>query len=673
MTWPRTLAYLLAGSALAMALTAGILAVRWPGLDVTAPALAISAALPAVVLGSVIASKRPANKVAPLLVLVGAIPIGGLGLGEVFAEAVRRYPGDISVSPLYAGFAETAWMWLYVPAALLLLLFPDGRLPGRKMRWVAGGLLAVPVLFAVLGLGNPEPHPVPFDTVPSAFRIPGSIAAPAAVALLVTFLGLLIASATAMIVRYRGAIHDPQTRSQLRVFALGALSLPITLLLCWIGYLLWGGPDLAGFALTFSALALSLAVGVALLRHDLYGIDRMLSATVTYACLATVLLAGFGGAAVLSGVLLGRDSPALAAAATACCAFALAPLRSRIQLRVDRRFNPRRHTLRAAIGRLRADVDSGNARPEDLEATLASALGDPMLRVGYRLPGESELTNADGRALVDVDGAVNVVLGDTRVGAIVPGTGDLPRHLLAEAAVGSAVLVELIRSRLQIRAALAEVAASRTRLLRVGYTERTRLQRDLHDGAQQRLVSLGVTLRLAQRRLNRNGPPDKEIDGMIDAAVAELGTAVAELRAIAHGLRPAVLDSGLAPALESLTAALPIPVQLYLCPEPVPDLVATTAYYVASEALANIVKHADAASVDVRLHVADGLLSVQVIDDGRGGARPAPGSGLDGLADRVAAAGGLLTVTDRRLADNNGYLGGEMRGTVLEAVLPCAR
>ena len=234
-----------------------------------------------------------------------------------------------------------------------------------------------------------------------------------------------------------------------------------------------------------------------------------------------------------------------------------------------------------------------------------------------------------------------VHVGDTPVGALLPVRTEASRELLREIASDVGLIVELIRSRLELTEALREVADSRARILHAGYRERRRLERDLHDGAQQRLVSLGMAVRLAQRHL---GDPGFDVNGLLDQAVAELSTAVAELRAIASGLRPLDLDSGLGPAIRSLTTGLPIPVVLELDEEEVPDDVATTAYYVASEALANVIKHADAETVAVSVARQDGHVHVRISDDGCGGAQPRPGSGLAGLVDRVAAAGGRLSV-----------------------------
>ena len=203
---------------------------------------------------------------------------------------------------------------------------------------------------------------------------------------------------------------------------------------------------------------------------------------------------------------------------------------------------------------------------------------------------------------------------------------------------------------------MAEIRTSRSRLLRHGYQERRKLQRDLHDGAQQRLVALGMSLRLAQRHLHDGG---FDVDGLLDQAMAQLGTAVAELRTIAAGLRPPALDSGLGAAVRSLAATVPLPVQLAICDDDVPDDIAITAYYVVSEGLSNAMKHARARQVIVSLTRLNGDLTVAVSDDGIGGAHPA-GSGLAGLADRVAAASGELRVVSPVGA-----------GTRLEVVLPC--
>ncbi len=440
-------------------------------------------------------------------------------------------------------------------------------------------------------------------------------------------------------------------------FALGALFLPGALLLCWASYLFLDSSDLVVVGLGATYLALPVAAAIAVLRHDLYDVDRAFSTAVTYGIVTAGLLAFYTVATFLAGLAVGSGSVVAAAAATAVCAAALAPLRVRLQRRVDRRFYPQRQTALAAIEDLRDRTHAGTARPEQLEAVLRAALADPALRVGYRLPGAAALVDAAGDPLAP-ERPTPVLLGGAEIGAL-DARGS--RVLLREVAAASALLVEVVRLRIELSGALRDAESSRGRLLTVSYAERRRLERDLHDGAQQRLVALGMRLRLGQRHLD-DGTTD--VSALLDAAVAELGTAVAELRQIAHGLRPSSLDDGLVNALTMLVGRLPVPITLEVEPElrhdGLPDVVATTAYFVASEAVVNAVRHADAAAIALRVTREADTLTVRVHDDGPGGATLRPGAGLAGLCDRVAAAGGGLRLTSP--------LG---RGTVVEAVLPC--
>jgi PAS domain S-box-containing protein len=187
-----------------------------------------------------------------------------------------------------------------------------------------------------------------------------------------------------------------------------------------------------------------------------------------------------------------------------------------------------------------------------------------------------------------------------------------------------------------------ELRASRTRLVAAGEEARRRLERNLHDGAQQRLVSLSVVLRLARARLESDPPA---ADDLLEQAGDELGRALEELRELARGIHPAVLsDRGLNAALASLVERTPLPVELDTPEGRLPGPIEAAAYYVVSEAVANIVKHARASSVAVRVSVPDGHVVVEVADDGVGGADPTGGSGLRGLADRVAVLDGRLRV-----------------------------
>ena len=187
-----------------------------------------------------------------------------------------------------------------------------------------------------------------------------------------------------------------------------------------------------------------------------------------------------------------------------------------------------------------------------------------------------------------------------------------------------------------------ELRASRARLVEAGDLERRRLERNLHDGAQQRLVTLSLTLRLIESRVR--GDPDAV--GLLAGAREELTRALEELRELARGLHPAVLsDHGLRAAVSALADRSMVPVDVDNdIDERLPEHVEVAAYFVVSEALANVQKYAEASSVTIALGRDDGVAVVEVSDDGVGGADPSGGSGLRGLADRVEALGGRLEI-----------------------------
>ena len=192
------------------------------------------------------------------------------------------------------------------------------------------------------------------------------------------------------------------------------------------------------------------------------------------------------------------------------------------------------------------------------------------------------------------------------------------------------------RLRLGLREAVTEVEASRSRLADAVALERRRLERDLHDGAQQRIVATGMRLRRLQRDLPREQADE------VDAAVADLEATVRELRSLAHGVRPARLDDGLGPALEAVRSASPVPLSLRVDDLPLADEArTTTAYLVVSEAVTNALKHARAAHIGVSVTPADGRMAIEVRDDGVGGAPP---DGPLALRDRVASVGGVISI-----------------------------
>jgi signal transduction histidine kinase len=243
-----------------------------------------------------------------------------------------------------------------------------------------------------------------------------------------------------------------------------------------------------------------------------------------------------------------------------------------------------------------------------------------------------------------------------RIGVVVADPS-LSRHQgLLDAAVGASGLA-LRNAKLQaeLRAQLDQVRASRKRIAEAGLTERRRIERDLHDGLQQRL--LAVTLTLAQVRATTHDPT---VLGVVEIMRSELHAALQELRDLAHGVLPAMLaQGGLRPALDDIADRLPLHIELDVSPRRCQPTVETTAYFIACEALVNAVKHATAERAKVRITTSDDELRLEVTDNGCGGADPTRGTGLAGLVDRARAIGGELTVQTGP------------GGTLLRAVLPC--
>ena len=285
--------------------------------------------------------------------------------------------------------------------------------------------------------------------------------------------------------------------------------------------------------------------------------------------------------------------------------------------------------------------------PAEFEGVLARALRDPSLELAFWLPERQAFVDAEGRQVeLPPDGrrAVTKLEHDgTPVAAVIhdPALRDEPE--LVEAALAAArMALENARLHAEVRAQLAEVQESRRRIVEAGDLERIRIERNLHDGAQQTLLALGTTLTAALHR-EVIAP---EVKHTLEDALTQLGSASRELRDLAHGLQPSALsEGGLAAAIESLAdrpSALAI--KLGELPEQaLPPSVEAAAYFVASEALANAEKHARASAVTISARCGDHVLRIEVADDGVGGADPG-GGGLRGLADRVEALGGRLVV-----------------------------
>ncbi len=318
-----------------------------------------------------------------------------------------------------------------------------------------------------------------------------------------------------------------------------------------------------------------------------------------------------------------------------------------------------------AVGELIARLNEA-PRPGELREALARALGDNSLELVYWLPEDERFVDADGHPYeLPPEGSGRAVTKVEREGGCIAAIvyDDSLRDAAAHCrAVGAAAGLALQNERLEaeLRAKVQEVRASRERMLRIGLEERRRLERDLHDGAQQRLVSMALNMRLARSKLHDD--PDAA-DRLLAGAGEELDAALGELRELARGIHPAVLtDRGLDTALETLARRAPVPVELEtLAGERLPEAVELAAYFVVAEALTNVAKYAEASCATVNVDRDNGRVVVSVTDDGVGGANPANGTGLRGLADRLAVIEGRLDVESER-----------GRGTTITARIPCA-
>jgi signal transduction histidine kinase len=278
----------------------------------------------------------------------------------------------------------------------------------------------------------------------------------------------------------------------------------------------------------------------------------------------------------------------------------------------------------------------------DVRDALARALHDPTLDVAYWLPMRQAYVDEDGRP-IELPADERAVTRLDEIAAIIHDP-ELDPKLVA--AAGAATRLTLHNARLQadVRAQLTKVQESRRRIVTAADEERRRIERNLHDGIQQRLVALALQLRITQKELE--GDPLRSAGPVLDTTVSEIQVVVEELRELARGLHPAVLtEEGLGGALESLATRTPLPVELVMALDGrLPQEIEAAAYFVACEAANNTVKHAQASAIRITAERRDGKLVIAVEDDGIGGAHENGGSGLRGLVDRVEAHGGTLHV-----------------------------
>lgn len=614
------------------ALTAAATTVTGAGLALAivdgdrAAALTCLAAVFAVGCGWLVVRREPTSAVGPALAWSSA------GVATVMlVEVLARSWYGASPYPL-AGVARPVWVGVWplnlAGVLALLLVFPDGRLPGR--RWTL-----LPALFAV---GTAAMVATGWNSRVVDDRVvdgpSGTWVTVAGILGLASIGASLVLTVASVVLRYRRS--DTVRREQIRWLMLAAVLTITGLLAGWVALALDApipvafGPFVLGIVLLVPA-----AVGTAILRHDLFDIDRILGATTAWVLTLIGSATVFAAVVLLVSRVLDASTGLAPTVAAFVTALALLPLQRHLALATGRLVDRDRYVAVAKVERFAADVRAGSRQPEEVEAVFRDALRDPGLRLVLARPGGSW---ADLRgAAVQVPAGIAVRAHGAVIARIELGRDTArARRRVAEVARAGWVPIEVSRLRLELRDALTEAESGRTRLAEATAAERRRLERDLHDGVQPRLVATGMRLRSLQRGL------DLEDSVEVDVAVAELELTVAELRRLAHGIRPSRLDDGLAAALASLRTAGAVPVHVNVDELPeLEDPRALTAYFVASEGVANALKHADARQVEVRAAIVEGRLVVEVRDDGIGGIPPL---GLTGLRDRVRSMNGELSI-----------------------------
>lgn len=618
----------------------------------------LSAFLAPVVVGLLIANRQPRNAIAWIMLLgpaglVFPVPLA-VALGEGWTLQIDR----------------ASWPLLYAWPIAVAFVFPNGHLLTPRWRWIVAFAVGCFAGFTTLAMLDPAPfsgddaaipNPLANNTVGEALRVD--------VLNWVFWFGMLLSLfAGAYAIRLRLRRSTGVERLQTLWLAWAASLVPVVLLLCFLsgllGYAL--GITLIDFVVFPMLLGLWIAtagaVGVAVTRHGLYAIEQLVNRTLVYALLTALLIAAYAGITIGLGVFVGGDAPWVIALATLTVALAFRPLRARVQDLVDRRFRRARYEGVRLVRSFEDDVRDGRRAPEEVGPVLAQALGDPRADLFFWLPESAAYADAGGEVVSDLpsdERARREIERDgARTAVLVYDAMLLERRDLLDGVLSAAALsIEMARLRVEVRLQLVEAEVSRTRIVEAGYEERRRLERDLHDGAQQRLVTLGVHLRRLQLALPREA---EVLSPAIDQAVGEVRAAIGDLRQIAAGVRPARLDDGLAAALRDLAASAPIPVEVDASRERVAASVEAAAYFIACEAVTNAVKHGAPTKVAVCAVRENGTLLVSVTDDGVGGAVIRRGSGLAGLRDRVAAHGGTFEVVSPS--------GG---GTRVEVALPC--
>jgi signal transduction histidine kinase len=598
--------------------------------------------------GATIASRQPSNPIGWLFVIIAVGPATAFA-GEAYAyRALILRPGSLPAGD-YAGWFSN-WGWITVPLIVfLLLLFPTGRLPSRRWRsvgWALGIWLGVTTVAAMVIPGAMEN--LPGSDNPFGVEAVRGIARPfldtAAFAGLSAFALLAAAS---LIFRYRSARGEE--RQQLKLFTYGAVVSAI--LLAMLDYV----PTIVGDVLVPTILLLlSGSTAISILKYRLYEIDLVVRKTLVYGLLAALVTGVYLMLVVaVPAAVLGTEadgSSIMVILATAVLALLFLPLRRRMAHFANRLVYGKRATPYEVLSEFAGRV-GGSFGVEDVLPRMARVLGEGtgaesaevLIREGNGLrgaatwpPGSSPGGEPDVLVPVTHQGqdlgalAVRKPKGEP----LTPSEDKLVRDL-----AGQAGLV-LRNARL-----FEDLRASRKRLVAAQDQERRRLERDIHDGAQQQLVAMAVKLRLIEGLVEKDPAKAREIAAQVKE---EANAAIDDLRDLARGIYPPLLaDEGLPAALQAQARKSPVPVEVH--PDGVaryPQEIEAAVYFCVLEALQNVAKYANASRADLTLRQVDDAVEFEVSDDGRGfdPASVVRGSGTQNMADRLEALGGSLEI-----------------------------
>jgi signal transduction histidine kinase len=603
--------------------------------------------------GLLIASRVPSNPIGWILLAAG--------LGTAIQELAHQYAiyGLYDSPGAVPGADVAAWLegWIWIPimfgvAVCTPLLYPDGRLLSRRWRGVAI-LGAVGAVGGAIGFALSPGELDAFPGVGSPFGLEAAWVRPAGGAMILALLAAMLGAAASVVIRFRRSRGDE--RLQLKWLAL-ALSLlggafggffPI-----WI--VTHGEMGVGENLIVAGLVAIPVAIGVAILKYRLYEIDLVIRKTVVYVVLAVLLFAfgltvvwAFGG--LIAGIF-GEDSAYAYLAGGITIGIAVWPLR-RLAIRIaDRLVFGRRATPYQVLTEFSDRVAGTYAADDVLERmaqVLAAGIGARSATVWLRgragfHPGATWPTSQTAADLPP--DAIEVRHHDEVLGALsvrMPANDPMTpvKERLIRDLAGQAGLV------LRNAKLIEDLRASRQRLVAAQDEERRRIERNIHDGAQQQLVTLAVKLGLIERLL----PPEAgRAAAMLAEAKVDTNDTLETLRDLARGIYPPLLaDGGLAAALaaQSRKSSLPVTVESDGVGRFPPELEAAI-YFSCLEALQNAAKHSGASAVTIRITRSDGLLTFEVRDDGKGfdPAVVGHGTGLQGIADRLAALGGTLEI-----------------------------